>query len=713
VADEERGIELTVLRIPMDKRNSRFDEFQARVVISMVEGSVYVSQSIGQQTTQLLDNAVVRNGPADHDGWRKLDSNVRDAQDASQENGGTTVVTLRKVVPAQHFTRRMQIPRSKRLMYSQTVLMIDEYKQRLKDREGRVADREQVHVRLGYVRLSLALAAAVIGWESLWRRALSPWWIAAPLLLFVFVAAVHSRILRSRELAQRGASFYQQGLARIEDRWAGTGQTGERFNDPHHVYAGDLDLFGHGGLFELLSIARTRMGEETLAGWLLSPSTIDQIAERHTAIAELRDQLDLREDIAILGEDASVGVFPEALLRWAEAPKQMEPEWIRWLAAILSVSAVGGAVVWWILGTVTPLIVIVLVEALLAYRIRKPLEELLHGSEQAFGHLNLLSGVLARVEQHTFRAPRLQALQTELSSHQIKGSYAIARLRTIVDFIDSRDNIFLRISNIPLMYSVQVAFAAERWRQTHGHAVRSWLKVIGEIEALLCLATYSYEHPADPFPEFVQGAVCFDATDLGHPLVPAAKCVRNDVGLADGKRVFLISGSNMSGKSTLLRTVGINAVLAMAGAPVRAQCLRLTPLQVGASIRVNDSLQEGSSRFYAEITRLRALFDLAGDGGPSLLFLLDELLQGTNSNDRRVGAEGLVHALLNRGAIGLVSTHDLALAEIGGSLNGQLRNVHFQEDFQNGTMHFDYKLLEGVVTKSNGLALMRSIGLDV
>jgi DNA mismatch repair ATPase MutS len=168
----------------------------------------------------------------------------------------------------------------------------------------------------------------------------------------------------------------------------------------------------------------------------------------------------------------------------------------------------------------------------------------------------------------------------------------------------------------------------------------------------------------------------------------------------------------MSGKSTLLRMVGVNAVLAMAGAPVRAQHLRLTPLQVGASIRVNDSLQEGSSRFYAEITRLRKLFDFTSND-PPLLFLLDELLQGTNSNDRRTGAEGVVRALLSRGAIGLVSTHDLALADIGSSLNGQLHNVHFQEDFEDGSMHFDYKLQEGLVTKSNGLALMRSIGLDV
>ena len=193
--------------------------------------------------------------------------------------------------------------------------------------------------------------------------------------------------------------------------------------------------------------------------------------------------------------------------------------------------------------------------------------------------------------------------------------------------------------------------------------------------------------------------------------MPAATCIRNNVSISGETRVLLVSGSNMSGKSTLLRAVGLNVVLAMAGAPVRARSLRLTPLQVGASIRVNDSLKEGSSRFYAEITRLRQILDLAGRE-PRLIFLLDELLQGTNSKDRRVGAEGIVRALMSRHAIGLVSTHDLALTDIGPG-DGQLRNVHFQDELENGRMKFDYKLQDGVVTKSNGLELMRSVGLDV
>jgi DNA mismatch repair ATPase MutS len=262
------------------------------------------------------------------------------------------------------------------------------------------------------------------------------------------------------------------------------------------------------------------------------------------------------------------------------------------------------------------------------------------------------------------------------------------------------------------MYSLQVGLLAERWRRAHGAEVRSWLEAIGEIEALLSLAAYSFEHPSDPFPEFVSGPACLEGEELGHPLLPAASCVRNDVSLRGPRRVLLVSGSNMSGKSTLLRAVGLNVVLAMAGAPVRVRHLRLTPLRPGASIRINDSLQEGSSRFYAEITRLRRLFDLSA-GEPPLLFLLDELLQGTNSNDRRVGAEGVVRALVARGAIGLLSTHDLALTEIGGALDGHLQNVHFQDEFANGKIIFDYRLRDGVVTKSNGLELMRSIGLDV
>jgi hypothetical protein len=589
----------------------------------------------------------------------------------------------------------------------------EEYVQRLSAREASVAQYEKVHIRLGNLRLILALLAAGIAWAALRRHELSAYWLVLPAVLFAGIANYHARVLRGRDLAGRAAAFYKKGLARIEDRWSEIGETGERFADLHHVYSSDLDLFGKGSLFQLLSAARTRMGEEKLASWLLSRAQVEQIRERHGAVSELREQLDLREDLAVLGADAGVGVHPEALQKWAEAANRMRPIWLRWLGPLLAIATVLSVVVWAEWDVVTPLVVVVVIEAVFTYRLRQGLEEVLHGAEHALRQLDLLSAVLARIEAHTFRSVRLQSLRGSLLSGPVASSRAITSLRTVVNLIDSRHNLFVRLIDAPLMYSVQVAFAAERWRQAYGLSTRSWLDVVGEVEALLSLAAYSYEHPADPFPEFSEGPACFEAEGLGHPLIAAATCVRNDVRVGAGEaRVLLVSGSNMSGKSTQLRAVGINVVLAMAGAPVRARRLRLKPLTVGASIRINDSLQEGSSRFYAEITRLRKIFDLAAGPTP-LIFLLDELLQGTNSKDRRIGAEGIVRALLNRGAIGLISTHDLALTDIGGSLDGLVRNVHFQDELEGGKMKFDYVLREGVVTKSNGLELMRSIGLDV
>jgi DNA mismatch repair ATPase MutS len=238
------------------------------------------------------------------------------------------------------------------------------------------------------------------------------------------------------------------------------------------------------------------------------------------------------------------------------------------------------------------------------------------------------------------------------------------------------------------------------------------------MEALNSLAMYAYEHPADVFPEFVDEGACVDAEEMGHPLIAAAKCVRNSLRLGGETRVLLISGSNMSGKSTLMRTLGVNTVLAMCGAPVRAKRFRLTPLKIGASLLLNDSLQEGHSRFYAEIEKLGRICALAEDGGSradgaAVLFLLDELLQGTNSKDRLVGAEGVVRALVEAGAIGMVTTHDLALADMEGLAPEAMRNMHFQDQIVDGQMRFDFTLREGVAMKSNGVELMRLIGLKV
>jgi DNA mismatch repair ATPase MutS len=258
------------------------------------------------------------------------------------------------------------------------------------------------------------------------------------------------------------------------------------------------------------------------------------------------------------------------------------------------------------------------------------------------------------------------------------------------------------------------AALVERWRRASGGRIRAWLDAAAELEALSSIAGYAYEHPADPFPQIADLApdrrAALDGDALRHPLLAAA--VPNDVRLGEpGPRVLLVSGSNMSGKSTYLRTVGVNVVLALAGAPVRAARLRLTPLHLGATLRIQDSLQAGRSRFYAEITRLKELSDLA-EGEVPLLFLLDEILHGTNSHDRRIGAEAVVRGLVQKEAIGIVTTHDLALTELAGS-GTALANAHFEDQVRDGEIAFDYRLRPGVVAHSNALALMRAVGLRV
>lgn len=271
---------------------------------------------------------------------------------------------------------------------------------------------------------------------------------------------------------------------------------------------------------------------------------------------------------------------------------------------------------------------------------------------------------------------------------------------------------FFALISAILLWPLQCAIAIENWRQKSGPAVAHWLAAVGEIEALSSLASYSYERPNDPFPEMIDGEARFEGERLGHPLLPDARNVRTDLFLSDSPAVLIVSGSNMSGKSTLLRTVGTNTILAQAGAPVRALRLRLSPLQVGASIRIQDSLQGGASRFYAEITRLRQIVNLTGGTLP-VLFLLDEILHGTNSHDRRIGAEGVVSGLIQRGAIGLVTTHDLALTRIVEELPTRAANVHFEDHLEGGRMTFDYLLRRGVLQRSNALELMRSVGLEV
>jgi hypothetical protein len=530
--------------------------------------------------------------------------------------------------------------------------------------------------------------------------------------VFAAVAVVHEVVARRRRLAARAVAFYERGLLRLDDRWAGTGEAGARFFDDRHPYAADLDLFGRASLFERLCTARTRAGQETLARWLREPAPPAEARARQAAVAELRPVLDLREELALLGEDVQSGMAPDALARWSTAAPVPFPRSARVVSALLAALNILAAAAWG-LGAGGRLLVFTLAASgAWALWLHERVEHTIGAGDRPGRDLNLLAQLLASLERQAFAAPWLVALRAKLDTDGRAPSVQIRRLARWQDLLESRRNPFFAPLALPLLWSTQLALAVEAWRLKVGPAVPTWLAAVGDFEALSALASDAYERPADPFPQLVDAGPCFDAIELGHPLLPAATCVRNDVRLDDDQRLLLVTGSNMSGKSTLLRTVGVNVVLAGAGAPVRARSLRVSPFALGASIRVLDSLEAGASRFYAEITRLRQLMDLAR-ARPPLLFLLDEILHGTNSDDRRVGAEAVVRGLLERGAVGLVTSHDLALARIADDLAPRARNVHFEDHLQDGRIAFDYRLKDGVVRSSNALALMRAVGLEV
>jgi hypothetical protein len=567
---------------------------------------------------------------------------------------------------------------------------------------------------LGYGRLVVFLAGLILAVFAFGAGWVTPWWLLLPLVVFVVLLILYGRVNRASRRAERAAAFYERGLARLEDRWMGSGDFGVRYLDPNHPNAADLDLFGKGSLYELLCTARTRKGQDTLAGWLLAPASADAVRARQAAVQDLRSRLDLREDLGLLGAAAPEGIDLAGLIQWGEAAPLLSSQRVRWSVLALTVIA-SVALLGWGLDFLDRLwfLIAALVESAVALTLYTQVRQVLKPVERRASDLAVFAGILARIEQESFMAPRLLELRATFDTAGTSPSLRIYQLVNLIDWLNARRNqLFFPIALV-LLWGTQMAFAIEAWRATCGRAIARWLNAVGEFESLCALAAYAYENPDDAFPEVTQAGPCFDGEGLGHPLLPRARCVRNDVRLGGETRLLLVSGSNMSGKSTLLRTVGVNTVLALAGAPVRATRLRISPVVVGATLRIQDSLQAGCSRFYAEITRLRQVLDLAKSAPPPLLFLLDEILHGTNSHDRRHGAEAVVRSLIARGAIGLVTTHDLALTDLAGVLTPQAVNTHFADQIDGDQITFDYHMRPGVVQHGNALALMRAVGLEV
>jgi len=543
---------------------------------------------------------------------------------------------------------------------------------------------------------------------------------------FFALVVVHARVHDERERALAAVTYFDEALARIAGEWKSARGGGERFlaTAEAHPYVDDLDIFGKGSLFHLLDRTATKRGEELLAGWLkgdLDDEAPARTEERQAAVRELATLHDLREKLsvsgAMLGDDKP---DPTPFAIWAgntaDGPPSVGLRIVAFIvpAVTLTLLALGQAKVlpWW--AFLPSLVVGLAVTKSFRTRVDRALS-VAASKESALGRYGEM---LERIEGATFQSKALAALHERLKSSESSATQEMARLGRIVAFVDARENEFFRLFVSPvLLWDVHCAAALEAWRARAGKGAAKWFSALSEMEGYASLATFAFENPACTYPRVVEGKA-FTAQNLGHPLLPERKRVGNDVTFTGAGSALVVTGSNMSGKSTLLRALGTNAVLARTGCPVSADALEIGRFTVATSMRVRDSLEEGVSRFYAELRKLKVVLDRAregrdGGGEKTTFFLLDEILHGTNTRERLIGARAIVRELVACGAVGAVSTHDLALGDLEAELAGTVRNVHFEEQVEGEIMSFDYRLRSGVVQSSNALRLMKIVGLDV
>jgi hypothetical protein len=549
--------------------------------------------------------------------------------------------------------------------------------------------------------------------------------LAVGSLSFAVLIVWHGRVLARESEARRRALVNGDALLRVTGRFRELAQDGKRFQGLDHPYADDLDLFGPNSLYQRVSVAHTRFGEDALGRYLREPAAPAEIARRQAALRALAVDLDLRQrfealSFGVVKDERSTGTArrsvpdPEPLFQWAKRTDGAAADpLLVWGAKVLPPLTIG-ALVAWTYG-LSPFFFVggLVLQAYLIARGGAATGRAFIACSATEGAFRSYGPMLTLVEGLTIEAPLLTALKKRLGSSERPPSVAMGELERILGWFELRHNgLVYPIVNLLTLWDVHCTLALEAWRKRTAPTLEDWFAVLGEMEALSSLAGLAHDEPDFCFPEVSEELPPFEAEALGHPLIARGQRKANDVSLSTPGTALLVTGSNMSGKSTLLRAMGLAAVLAFAGAPVCARRLRMKPLVVRTSIRVSDSLERGVSHFYAEVKKIKAVVEAANENG-RVLFLLDEVLHGTNSKERQIGARWVLAEMLARGAVGAVSTHDEELCRLTPELMSRVHLVHFRETVKDGAMTFDYALREGPVQGGNALRVMRLAGLGV
>ena len=534
-------------------------------------------------------------------------------------------------------------------------------------------------------------------------------WVAlVPLGVALGVLPGMLRARRKAERASRLLSLYERGLGRLDGSGVQSGHTGEAFREAGHLYERDLDVLGADSIFGMLATTRTAVGQRALARLLLGGADASDVRARQEAVRELAPMLELRESVALLGRSAFEQLPAESFDQWLSWPDDGLAGWMRWVLVATSVAAFG-LVAWgfsrglYLSELIRNALALLAAQGAFALWLRPRVMEELEAAQRLPGQTGILRDGLKLVRAQRFRSELLQGLQKNAEGEE----RALRSLEGSLTLVEQRVKEWFYVPALLLGVGSHAAISLSMWKRRHGEAMRRWVTAWAEFEAILALGTYAVEHPENVYPEIVEGMARFEGAGLAHPLLREA--MRNDVRLDSETRFLLISGSNMAGKSTLLRAMGCNVVLGLAGAPVCARSLRMSAMRVGASLALVDSLADGKSKFLAEVERLRDLVALAREGG--CLFLIDEIFSGTNSADRRAAAEAVLRSLIAEGAVGALSTHDLALSELAEVEELHGKNVHMASPVEDDPLGFDYLLKAGVNRTTNALAIVRLLGL--
>ena len=552
------------------------------------------------------------------------------------------------------------------------------------------------------------VGALVLGAVGLWVGWV--WAGGAVGLGGVAVLVAYLRVRREEERVGRLVGFYERGLGRVLGKPVGKAETGEGFRVDGHIYDRDLNVLGEHSLFARLATMRTGLGQRALAGALLRMPELEESQKRQAAVQELAPLTGLREEIALLGVSAFQPVAPEVLDDWLEQPAVGFPGLLRVVLYGTSAVAIGLGVLWlrnWIPdASLWPNLGAVLgVQAVIALRYRPKASPILEGTARLPGQIQILRDGIALLRAQKFVSERLLGLQRSVDG----ADSALEGLQRSLFLVEQRKTGWFIVPSLALNVGTHVAIRINEWKASLAGDLRGWMEAFGEFDALAALGCYAFERPEDVYPELLPSGsfARFEAIGLTHALLPGA--VANDVSFSEERRFYLISGSNMAGKSTLLRAIGLAVVLGRAGCPVPARSLRMTEVGLGASLALTDSLAEGKSKFLAEVERLREILAAARAG--STMFLIDELFSGTNSSDRLAAGRAVLDALLAAGAIGALSTHDLALTGLADEGRGGV-NVHMASADPDDPLGFDYLLKAGVNTSTNALAFLRFLDID-